>query len=105
MNYYLYVADKKLGKEILGQRVEVTDEPDFGYKLHIAKTSCGWLPLFEKSESVSCVKDIEKIVKDNPSVVIILNEENAPLSWDEFKEKVLEHEGGTTEKRVLVPNK
>ena len=30
---------------------ELTDEPDWGYKLHVAKTSMGWLPLFQAHEN------------------------------------------------------
>ncbi len=97
-NFYLRTQDKQFGKDFrergccFSDAVQLVDEPDFGYEIHIAKTSHGWLPLFQSSPVVSSVKDI-KTLYDKYSCKIF-DEYNQEYTWEEFKKRVLEHNGG-----------
>lgn len=97
-NFYLRTQDRQFGKDFrklggwFSDVVQLVDEPDFCYEIHIAKTSCGWLPLFQSSPVVSSVKDI-KTLYDGYSCKIF-DEYNREYTWEEFKERVLEFNGG-----------
>ena len=41
-NFYLMTKSKEVCEKHFGNRFELTDYPDWGYQIHIAKTSCGW---------------------------------------------------------------
>ena len=58
-NFYLFSKNKKLVQKYAPYSYELTDEPDFGYEIHIAKTSCGWLPSFQAHKNgINSVKQI-----------------------------------------------
>lgn len=97
-NFYLFTQNKE-HKELFGNKLFIVDTPEFGYELHIAKTSCGWLPLFEAHENIKSVKDIKAIY--NKGDVRIFDEYGTEYHWDEFVERVLEFDGGTADKRVI----
>lgn len=70
-----------------GKRYDcLTDSPDFGYKFHIAKTSCGWRPLFEKHRRINSVRDIKAAVEDGLQIV---DEYGIFYTWPEFVERVV----------------
>lgn len=64
---------------------------DSGYgekqEIHIAKTSCGWLPLMQASRNINSVKDI-KSAYDTGNFVII-DEYGKEYNWEQFTERVL----------------
>ena len=62
------------------------------YKQHIAKTSAGWLPLFEASENIHSVADI-KVLYDTKKYFII-DEYDKKYNWEQFDKRVLKHNGG-----------
>lgn len=97
-NFYFFTKEKEL-RHLYSSKWELVDEPEFGYKLHIAKTSMGWLPLFEEHEKIKSVKNIKDLY--NTGYVKIFDEYGIEYDWNAFKERVLEHNGGTTAKRHI----
>ena len=71
--------------------------------VHLAKTSCGWLPSFEahSTPSINSVADI-KTLYDTGKYEIV-DEYDTPYTWDEFDKRVLQFNGGTVNRRVITP--
>lgn len=91
-NFYLFTQDAEAKKKYFLGDYELTEFPSLGYLVHIAKTSMGWLPLFQASEGIKSTRDIERISKDENMFIV---DENGKLyGWDEFKERVLNFNGG-----------
>ena len=90
-NFYLMTKSKELKDEYLGYDYELTDTPFWGYQIHIAKTSAGWLPLFQKHNCIQSVKDIEKLYFKG---FLICDEYGTSYGWEEFTKRVIQHNGG-----------
>lgn len=90
-NFYFHTTDKTACEQYK-LTYRLTDEPSFGYEIHIAKTSGGWLPLFQAHIGMRSVRDIETIAKDNRFQ--IMDEYYNLFDWNSFKERVLEWCGG-----------
>lgn len=91
-NFYLFTQDKEEKEKYFLSDYELTEFPSLGYLVHIAKTSYGWLPLFQMRETIKSTKDIERIVKAEN--IFIVDENGETYSWDGFKERVLNFNGG-----------
>ena len=52
---------KEVRDQYFGYDYRLTDEPDWGYEIHIAKTSGGWLPSFEAHDCFNSIKDLKKM--------------------------------------------
>ena len=64
-------------------------------EIHIAKTSYGWKPLFQKNLLFSSVKDIKEFY--DKSGLEIFDEYGKKYNWEEFTERVLKFgENGKT---------
>lgn len=85
-NFYMFTKKKEL-KPFFGTKLELIDDPDFGYQIHIAKTSCGWQPSFEAHDHIRSVADL-KLLYDKGDVQI-LDEYGQKYTWDEFVERVV----------------
>ena len=83
---------KDVRDKYFGDYYELTDEPDWGYEIHIAKTSAGWLPLFQKHDCFKSVKELKELYETGE--FIIYDEYCTKYSWEEFDERVLQHNGG-----------
>ena len=93
MNFYLITRNKEIAEKFAPYSFELTDTPYWGYKIHIAKTSAGWLPLFQyHSNGISSVKDIKDAY--NTDKVEIYDESEQKYLWAEFEERVLKFNGG-----------
>lgn len=90
-NFYLFTKDKEIC-ELKNLRTELTDIPEFGYTVHIAKTSGGWLPLFQGHQGLKSVKQLKEIY--DTQKFKILDEYDKEFSWDTFKERVIDWNGG-----------
>ena len=89
-NFYLFTKAKRRAELC---NYALTDTPDFGYMIHIAKTSCGWLPLFETHKDiVRSVKDIKALYDSGDFT--IYDEYDTEYTWNEFDERVLQFNGG-----------
>lgn len=84
-NYYLFT--KKINIcENNKLNFELTDEPSLGYKIHIAKISCGWFPLFQSHPGLRSFDDLERIYATGH---FRLYDENCiPIVWENFYTKI-----------------
>ena len=85
-NFYLFTQDKTK-KPLLGDKANIVDDPDFGYKIHIAKTSCGWQPSFEAHQNISSVNDIKSLY--DMGGFRIFDEYGAEYNWGAFEDRVV----------------
>lgn len=91
-NFYMMTKDKEVRDKYFGYDYALTDVPDWGYSIHIAKTSCGWLPSFQ---SHNCFKSIRQLKELYDTGNFILYDEYGTMyTWDEFDERVLKFNGG-----------
>lgn len=91
-NFYFFTKDKRVCEKYFAYSYELTDDPEFGYEIHIAKTSMGWIPLFQAHSGCKSVADMKKIF-DTEDVKIV-DEYGDYYDWDAFRERVLEFNGG-----------
>lgn len=92
-NFYFKTKVKEFAKKFIDY--SLYDEPDFHYEIHLAKTSMGWLPLFQAHKGIiNSVKDIENLYNENYPKVTIVDECGEEYSWQEFKTRVIDFNGG-----------
>lgn len=91
-NFYMITKNKDLVDEYAPYSYELTDYPYFGYKIHVAKTSAGWLPLFQEHNKIKSVKDYKELY--DHAGVDIYDEYGTSYDWIAFKVRVLNHNGG-----------
>lgn len=91
-NFYLITKDKEACLSVSPYKYYLTDVPYFAYEIHIAKTSAGWLPLFEKHTGISSVRDLKEIYATGK--FDISDEYGKIYNWGEFDKRVLQHNGG-----------
>lgn len=90
-NYY-FAPDLEKYKDVFG------DSPVYNLltkfvgneKIHIGKRSGGWLPLFQKTEHYSSVKEIEEFWENNEEVLIIEDEYGYRISIEELRSELFE---------------
>lgn len=88
-NFYFHTQDKEyVDKWFDIGEFEITDFPSFGYSIHIAKTSGGWLPLFQSHKKVPFVSDMKRAYEDGSFQIV--DEYGQAYSWEEFQERVVE---------------
>lgn len=91
-NFYFHTKNKAIAEKYAGWEYELTDTPDWAYEIHIAKTSYGWLPLFQYRETMPSVKAMKEVY--DTGEFKIYDEYNKEYTWDEFDERVLKFNGG-----------
>ena len=91
-NFYLITPKKDIRDQYFGYNYELTDEPEWGYQIHIAKTSCGWLPLFQSHECFKSIKQLKTIY--DTGEFFIADEYGTKYNWEEFDERVMKFNGG-----------
>ena len=88
-NFYLHTTDKKTcEKWFLYGEYSLTDRPMFGYEIHIAKTSCGWKPLFEAHDNMKSVRALKNIF--NSGGFRIFDEYGEEYTLEEFQKRVID---------------
>lgn len=70
----------------------MTDIPTWLYQQHVAKTSAGWLPLFQGHDSFKSVEQLKRLY--DTGKFILYDEYGTTYTWDEFDERVLKFNGG-----------
>lgn len=88
-NFYFFIKDKNLSK--LFEKVNLTDEPEFGYKIHLNKLSFGWRPLFESNNQWKSFDELELFYEQNKKHIIILDEYGNEYNFDKYKNRLLDH--------------
>ena len=91
-NFYMSTTNKEVRDKYFKWNYELTDTPQWGYEIHIAKTSAGWLPLFQAHNCIKSVSDIKTLY--DTGEFIIYDEYDTVYDWEGFKKRVLEHYGG-----------
>ena len=86
-NFYMMTKSKQAADEWFGYDRELTDEPDWGYSIHIAKTSAGWRPCFQEHNRIHSVNDIKLAMETGN--FILYDEYGETYSWDEFVKRVV----------------
>lgn len=92
-NFYLLTKEKKAAQKFAPYSYTLTDEPYFCYQIHIAKTSAGWLPLFQAhKDGIHSVSDLRSAVSSGDFEII--DEYGVFYDWEQFSKRVLEWNGG-----------
>ena len=93
-NFYFKTKVKEFAEQFVNY--DVDDRGDgLHYEIHLAKTSAGWLPLFQAHKGViNSVKDIENLYNENYPKITIVDEYGEEYSWQEFKTRVIDFNGG-----------
>lgn len=91
-NFYLITHDKEACLAVSPYKYCLTDVPYFAYEIHIAKTSCGWLPLFESHPGINSITDLERIYQTDKFVIV--DEYGDTYNWEQFNKRVLQFNGG-----------
>lgn len=89
-NFYFFTQNRTVA-DLMGPKREVTDIPELGWELHIAKTSCGWKPVFEEHKQIHSVRDLDRFYHDNMHYLTIFDEYKQKYTWPEFEERVIKH--------------
>lgn len=100
-NYYFFTRNKQLAKEYFPyyrtsndrfcEGAVLTDEPDFGYEIHLCKLSCGWVPLFEVQKAFSTFVELQNFFAAHSSDLRVIDEYGEELTFGEFKELIIAH--------------
>lgn len=91
-NFYLATDNKDVRNQYFGYDYQIVDEPNWGYEIHIAKTSAGWLPLFQKHNCFRSVKELKELYETG--FFIIYDEYNTIYDWAAFEDRVIKWNGG-----------
>ena len=91
-NFYILTADKDVRDKYFGTNYDLTDCPVWGYQQHIAKTSSGWLPLFDGTSCFKSIKELKAIY--DTGLFVLCDEYGNTYNWDEFDKRVLKFNGG-----------
>ena len=92
-NFYLITRNKDMAQQYAPYSYRLTDDPYFGYEIHIAKTSCGWLPLFQgHTDGINSVREYKEAYETGKFE--IFDEYGESYTWEEFTERVLKFNGG-----------
>ena len=86
-NFYMMTSDKEAANEWFEDSYELTDYPQWGYSIHIAKTSGGWKPLFQEHNRIHSVNDIKLIMSTGK--FSIYDEYGTIYTWNEFVKRLL----------------
>ena len=89
----MFSKNKEFVQKYAPYSYELTDEPEFGYEIHIAKTSAGWLPFFQgHKDGINSVAGY-KAAYDSGEFKIY-DEYGVEYNWEAFDERVLKFNGG-----------
>ena len=92
-NFYIMTRNKELAQKYAPCSYKVTDSPYLGYEIHIAKTSAGWLPLFQgHNDGINSVHEYK--VAYETGEFDIVDEYGCFYNWDAFVDRVLKFNGG-----------
>ena len=92
-NFYMITKNKTMASIYAPYSYELTDTPYFGYEIHVAKTSCGWLPLFQGHKNgINSVSEYKAAYETGEFDIV--DEYGTSYNWNEFEDRVLKFNGG-----------
>lgn len=110
-NYYFKIKNsdeiknevKQLLKEkkldfVLGEKILNDEGWIFNDEIHIGKKSIGWIPLFEKTNQYSSVKELIEFYEHNKDKLIIIDEYSNEITFSELKEVMFNTKEGKSNK-------
>lgn len=102
-NFFFSTKHKEITDLFSTAEYELTERPDLHYEIHLAKTSAGWLPLFEEHALLHSVADIKKFYDVFAPKITIIDEYGQTYNWNEFEERVLKFNGGVVGAMAKFP--
>lgn len=88
-NFYFHTREKDCrDKWFHYGEYELTDFPEFGYLIHLAKTSIGWVPLFQAHKNINSLADIKRIYEYGGFRIV--DEYGDEYDWPEFEKRVID---------------
>lgn len=92
-NFYMITKNKELAQYYAPYSYKLVDTPYFGYKIHIAKNSNGWLPLFQgHKDGINSVAEYKAAYESGEFE--IYDEYGIQYNWNTFDDRVLKFNGG-----------
>lgn len=95
-NYYFKVKDiidivpkdksSKLKESLIADLKEISKDLT---NIHIGKRNAGWEPIFKRTKYFSSVKDIVSFYESNKNDIIIVNEYDEILTFEELDKQLL----------------
>lgn len=90
-NFYLITQSKRIKDAYFSDSdYHIVDRPMFGYEVHLAKTSYGWVTLWESHKFYHSISELTKFYMDNQEDIFIYDEYFKFYTWDEFKKRVID---------------
>lgn len=80
-NYYVLTKDKSL-IEKYGLEYELTDEPDWGYWIHICQTHTSIMPLFQAHKNIRDISAVVRLIRE--PTVTLYDEYNEVIDVEKF---------------------
>ena len=85
-NYYL-LTDSKGIRDRYFKDYTLTDEPCWGYEIHIAKVSGGWIPLFQAHDGAfNSYEELRKLVATG--LFVLYDEYRQIFTWEQFDKEI-----------------
>lgn len=101
-NFYFTTKCKDLARQFID--AELSDQPEWHYEIHLAKTSYGWLPLFQAhTNTIESVQALKKFYEEHKENLSIEDEYGDTYTWDAFDKRVLQFNGGVAGKIPTTP--
>lgn len=100
-NFYLLTQKKEIKeKYFIPDDYELVDNPMFGYKIHIAKTSIGWRTLWQEHSFYHSVVEFKEFYFKFENEMFLFDEYGKFYEWNEFSERVIDW-AENQEKRII----
>lgn len=99
-NYYLMSRNKELMQTCFAEKstwgvhneeYAVVNEPYFGYRCHLNKTSYGWRPLFQRHRAFDTFRKLEAFYREHQADLEIYDEYGEKYTWEEYFSKIFRH--------------
>lgn len=92
-NFYFHTKEKPVRDKWFDYgEYELTDFPEFGYLIHLAKTSGGWVPLFQSHKKINSVADMKRVYDDGGFRIV--DEYGDEYDWPAFEKRVIDFGDG-----------
>ena len=89
-NFYFITQDREIKDKYFNyDDYTIVDTPMFGYEVHLAKTSCGWKPLWQDHSFYHSVAELKEFYFKHKEKLFLYDEYGRFYKWEEFEERVV----------------
>ena len=89
-NFYFSTQDREIKDKYFNyDDYTIVDTPMFGYEVHLAKTSCGWKPLWQDHSFYHSVAELKEFYFKHKEKLFLYDEYGRFYKWEEFEERVV----------------